>query len=203
VQFRLATGLTSEEYVSSEFWRQASLEHCPFHPKGGCGFRRHGTYPRRYPAGARIPRWYCPTAHVTVSLLADCFAAKLPGSLVSAERVVAETEGPGTRETIATRIRPEVEPPGALRWTRRRVRNVHAGLSALIGLLPCLLVGCRPTVLSIRDALGVEFALPVLREKAGPLLARLPPPLGFGPRPERRWAKPNAVQQHTGPAPPT
>ena len=203
VQFRLATGLTSEEYVNRQEWQHASLLHCPFHPKGGCGFRRHGTYPRKYPAGARVPRWYCPTAHATVSLLADCFAAKLPGSLASLERVVAEAERPGTQEAVAMQIRPELEPAGALRWTRRRVRAVHAGLRAAIGLLPVLLAGCLPDILSVRAALGVEFALPVLREKAGPHLSLLPPPLGFGPRPQRRRPRPSSVQHDPGPDPPT
>ncbi len=202
MQLRLTTGLTSEEYVSSKYWRHASLLQCPFHPKGGCGFGRHGTYPRRYPAGARVPRFYCPTEHATVSLLADCFASRLPGSLASVERVVVEAEGPGTREAVATRVRPELEPSGALRWTRRRVRAVHAGLRAAIGLLPMLLAGCTPDILSVRAALGAEFALPVLREKAGPYLSLLPPPLGFGPRPEKRRPRPSAVQQHPGPDPP-
>lgn len=202
VQIRLATGLTSEGYVSKQYWRHASLEQCPFHPKGGCGFRRHGTYPRKYPAGARVPRWYCPTQHATVSLLADCFAAKLPGSLASVERVVAEAEGPGTQEAVSERVRPDLQLPDALRWTRRRVRAVHAGLSAAIGLLPDLLAGCLPDILSVREALGVESVLPVLREKAGPHLSLLPPPLGFGPRPQARRPRPSSVQHDSGPDPP-
>lgn len=202
MQLRLTTGLTSEEYVSSKYWRHATLSCCPFHPEGGCGFRRHGTYRRKHPVGARIPRWYCPTARMTVSLLADCFSSRLPGSLSQVERVVAEVESGGTREAVATRVRPELETAGALRWTRRRVRAVQAALRALIGLLPMLLAGCQPSVLSVRAALGVEWALPALREKAGPHLCSLPPPLGFGPRPARRRPRPSAVQQHTGPDPP-
>ncbi len=57
-------------------------------------------------------------------------------------------------EAIAVRAWPEVEPDSAMRWTRRRVRAVHAGLRAVIGLLPALLAGCRPTAQSIRVALG-------------------------------------------------
>lgn len=149
-----------------------------------------------------IARYYCPTGHMTFSLLPDCFAAKLPGSLAEVERVVAEAEGPGTQEAIAVRARPEVEPDSAMRWTQRRVRAVHASLRAVIGLLPVLLAGCQPTVLSIRAELGVECVLPVLREKAGPHLSALPPPLGFGPRSERRWPRQSAVQQHSGRSPP-
>jgi hypothetical protein len=27
-----------------QLWRSASLSRCPLHPKGGCGFARHGIY---------------------------------------------------------------------------------------------------------------------------------------------------------------
>src|SRR5712691_9391112 len=63
VQLRDPSPLTSEAYVAQCAWQCASLAHCPRHARGGCGFARHGTYRRTTPAGMRIARYYCPTAH--------------------------------------------------------------------------------------------------------------------------------------------
>ena len=81
-------GRTSEDYVSAEAWREATLSRCPLHPQGGCSFRRHGTYERVHPPGARIARWYCPQGHRTFSLLPDCLAARLPDTLGELEAAV-------------------------------------------------------------------------------------------------------------------
>jgi hypothetical protein len=202
VQVRFATGLTSEEYVSQKAWRSARLERCPFHPEGGCGLARHGTYERVSPAGCLIARWWCPTAHTSISLLPDFLCARLTGTLAEVEAVVAAADAAPTQEAASEALRPDIELPGALRWLRRRRRLVHAGLAAAIGLLPGLLAGCKPTVPSIRSALGAEVALVCLRELAEPHLGQLPPPLGFGHRPLRRRPSPTAVQQETGPDPP-
>lgn len=202
MQVRLATGLTSEEYVKQEVWRFASLERCPFHPEGGCGFASHGTYARVDPPGCLIARWYCRTAHATISLLPDFLCSRLTGSLGEVEAVVAAAEAAPTWEAASETVRPDVELPGALRWVRRRTRLVHAGLAAVIGLLPGLLAGCEPTVDAIRSALGTEKALVYLRTAVAPYLAALPPPLGFGPRPLRRQPRPTALQHEAGPDPP-
>ena len=73
--------------VRAQAWRDASLERCPNHPHGGCSFARHGTYARKTPRGTRIARWYCPESHTTFSLLPDCLAARLPGTLDEVEQV--------------------------------------------------------------------------------------------------------------------
>lgn len=202
MQVRLATGLTSEEYVKQEAWRSARLERCPFHPKGGCGLARHGTYERVSPTGCRIARLWCPTAGASISLLPDFLCARLTGTLAEVEAVVAAAEAAPTREAASDTLRPEVELPGALRWVGRRTRLVRAGLAAAIGLLPGLLAGREPTVDSIRSALGAENALVRLRAEVAPHLAALPPPLGFGPRPSRRRPSPTALPQDAGPDPP-
>ena len=98
-------------------------------------------------------------------------------------------EAAPSREAASETVRPDIELPGALRWIRRRAQLVHAGLAAAIGLLPTLLVGYKPTVTSVRLALGAEVALVRLRLELLPHLAALPPPLGFGPRPWRRSYK--------------
>ena len=81
MQLRFAIELTSTEYVSEQGWQKASLSHCPVHPEGGCGFCRHGTYRRVEPPGTQIARWDCPLGQQTFSLLPDCFAARLSGTL--------------------------------------------------------------------------------------------------------------------------
>jgi len=202
VQVRFDAGLTSEEYVRREGWLSATLLFCPFHPEGGCGFTRHGTYPRVDPPGCLVARWYCRTAHRTISLLPEFLCSRLTGTLAEVEAVVAAVEVAPTREQASEALRPDIELPGALRWIRRRVCLVHAGLAAAIGLLPTLLAGCKPTVTSVRSALGAEVVLVCLRGAVAPHLGALPPPLGFGPRPTRRRPSPTALQQETGPDPP-
>ncbi len=202
VQVRLTTGLTSEEYVSQKGWLTARLERCPFHPEGGCGLARHGTYARVSPIGCLIARLWCPTARTSISLLPDFLCSRLTGTLAEVEAVVAAAEAAPTREAASEALRSDVELPGALRWLRRRTRLVHAGLASAIGLLPGLLAGCKPTVPSIRSALSADVALVCLRQELTPHLGAVPPPLGFGPRPARRRPSPTALQQETGPDPP-
>jgi len=202
VQLRLATGFTSKEYVKHQAWKDATLERCPLHPAGGCSFARHGTYERVNPPGTRIPRWYCPEGHCTFSLLADCFAARLSGSLQEVEAVVVAAEQARSREAVADELRLDIELPGALRWIRRRLEAVHTTLILILGLLPDLLSGCPPTVSAFRQWLGVDWVLPVLREIAELQLARLPPPLGFQP-PVGRGGESKQPRQHQGgPDPP-
>jgi hypothetical protein len=178
------------------------LERCPFHPEGGCGLARHGTYVRVSPAGCLIARYRCPPARTTISLLPDFLCARLTGTLAEVEAVVAAADAAPTQEAVSEALRPDIELPGALRWLRRRTRLVHAGLAAAIGLLPELLAGCKPTVSSVRSALGAEVVLVRLRFELAPHLGALPPPLGFGPRPAGRRPSPTALQQETGPDPP-
>lgn len=201
VQLRLATELTSEEYVRQEAWRAATLPLCPKHPEGGCGFSRHGTYARKDPAGCRIARWYCRKGHCTFSLLPQFLAAKFPGELDEVEQVALAREQAGSIEAAAEQLRPEIEVPGGVRWVGRRSRLVTAALAAVLGLLPDL-AGCEPTVQSLRDRLRAAPVLVVLRSLADEHLHALPPPLGFGPRPLRRRRVRPASQQNPGPDPP-
>lgn len=205
VQLRLASELSSEEYISKQSWRDASLERCPMHPAGACGFRRNGTYPRT-PAGARVARWYCPEHQGTFSLLPDCLPSRFGGTLPTLEEVVAQREALGV-EAAANILRPQDEPAAidldsAVEWVRRRATLVHAALHIIIGLLPQVFAGVSPTVTAVRQHLNVAAALPALREIAAAHLHVLPPPLGFGPRPQSRWIRPEHCQQHTGLDPP-
>ena len=143
VQLRYETGLTGERYVTAGAWRRARLERCPNHPRGGCSLARHGTYERKTPPGTRVARWYCPESHTTFSLLPDCLAARLPGTLDALEAVVVAAEGARSLEAAANELRRDaVELPGAMRWVRRRVRLVHNVLARVIGPIPDRLAGC-------------------------------------------------------------
>jgi len=203
VQLRFDTGLTSEEYVSRQAWRDATLERCPLHPKGGCGFERHGTYERVDPPGAQIARWYCRQGHCTFSLLPDCLAARFTGTLAAFEEAVACAEQSASLERTAERLRPEVmDLFAAVRWLRRRRRLLQHLFSVLRGLLPELFAECLPQVSAFRSRLDCDCALVRLRAMAAPWLGVLPPPLGFGPWPGRRGDSQTPHQHSTGPDPP-
>ena len=116
VQLRFRTGLTGAQYVKAEGWRSASLPRCPNHLGGGCSLARHGTYTRKTPSGTHIARWYCPESHTTFSLLPDCLAARLPGTLAELEDAVATAERSPSVAAAAATLRPgRSEPPGAPR----------------------------------------------------------------------------------------
>lgn len=202
VQLRYETGHTSEDYVSRQAWREASLSCCPNHPHGGCSLARHGTYPRKSPAGTRIARWYCPESHTTFSLLPDCLAARLPGTLDDLEDVVAAAERAPSLEAAAEVLRLDIELPGALRWLRRRVRLVHRCLVLIVGLRPDRLAGCMATVTHLRERLSHEAVLILLRGLVAGQLRQLPAPVGFYPLATGRGDPVSASQQPMGPDPP-
>ena len=202
MQLRYECGLTGEEYVNQQAWCNASLTRCPLHPQGGCGFARHGTYQRLSPSGTLIARWYCPQGHRTFSLLPDCLAARLPGTLIEVEAVVKRVEQAGSLEAACSTLRLDIYLPGALRWVRRRVQAIHASLSVLMGLMPERFSGCEPRLSCFAGHLGVVNVLPVLRQIAAPFLLQLLAPIGFRPR-SIRVGKPDYRFQHSmGPDPP-
>lgn len=188
VQLRHECPLSGEAYVARSAWRDANLAACPRHPRGGCGVVRHGTYPRRTPAGMRIARYYCPTAHETFSLLPDCLASHFPGALDPIEQVVATVETARSVEAAADVLRPDITLPSAVRWVRRRLTPVRRALLAVVTLLPDLFTG-DARLATVRLALATPCALVTLRTHAAPHLATLPTPLGFHPRAIRRDAR--------------
>ena len=182
VQLRYPSGLTGEQYVKARGWRNATLAACPNHPGGGCAFARHGTYARKSPHGTRIARWYCPDSHTTFSLLPDCLAARLPGTLQGVEDAVAAAEAAPSVAVAADAVRAgAVLLPGAMRWVRRRVRLVHRSLTAVRGLFPDRFVGCAAEVGAFRVRLDTAAVLVRLRELGAEQLPMLPAPLGFLP----------------------
>lgn len=204
VQLRYETGLTGAEYVTGKLWRLASLPRCPLHPRGGCGFARHGTYERKTPPGTHIARWYCPQGHQTFGLLPDHLAARFAGPLDGIERVVAAAEGARSLEACADALRGDsVSLPSALRWVRRRLRAVRVLLQVAVGLLPQHLLGVRPTIAGVRERLGCGSVLLRLRELLAAHLAALAFPLGFGHRGSGGARCASAFQQPMGRDPPT
>ena len=93
VQLLWKCPLSDERYVSERAWESAILDSCPLHPEGGCGLERLGTYARVAPAGARVPRWWCPKAGVSISLLPSFLSARLSGTLAEVEAFVAAQGG--------------------------------------------------------------------------------------------------------------
>ena len=146
---------------------------------------------RKTPPGRRIARWYCPESHTTFSLLPDCLAARLPGTLAELEDAVVTAERFPSLAAAAARLRSgRLEPPGAMRWLRRRIRLVGRALTAVRSLLPERFAGCSPATLAFRDRLGTDAALAWLREMAAPQLPSLPMPLGYARHtaaPGHRW----------------
>lgn len=207
VQLRHGCQLTAEEYRSQRFWEQASLESCPLHPEGGCGFCRHTPYARVEPPGTLIARYRCPTARVTFSLLPDCLPSRFPSTLRQVEDAVEQVEQrKGTMTQLAAELRPAEQDrdrvQGGMRYLRRRRQGVYAALTTIIGLFPERFAGYPPTLEGFRAALGVEHVLTALRELACQHLRDLPPPLGFGPRPTPRKKLQRRLQQEAGADPP-
>ncbi len=126
----------------------------------------------------RIARYYCPTAHETFSLRADCLASHFPGALDPIEHVVATVETARSVEAAADVLRPDINLPSAVRWARRRLMPIRLALLTLVTLLPDLFTGdarwspCAP--------LGVRIPLAAMlrrrRTDAHPIPRRRPTP---------------------------
>ena len=202
VQVRLATPTTSEVYVADKLWRFATLAQCPWHPAGGCGFCRHGTYERVRPPGTLIARWYCPLERRTVSALPDCLASHYCGTLADLEAMVLAVEQAPSRMAAAGQWRTEIELPGALRYLDRLCRAVHGARAAVRGLEPERFAAVVPTLVGFATVLSGGSVLTSLRIRVARYLPQLPTPFGFDPH---RCALDTTVgrrQHRMGPDPP-
>ena len=119
---------------------------------------------------------------MTFSLLPDCLAARLPGTLQDLEEVVAVAEAASSLAAAADAVRRDaVLLPGAMRWLRRRVCRVHRALTAVRGLWPERFLHCAAEVGAFRARLGTAAVLVQLRELGAGQLQTLPAPVGFFP----------------------
>ncbi len=184
MQIRFPVEITIEEYIEQKAWEQVDLKQCPFHPEGGCGLARHGTYPRKFPDYCLVARWYCPCQRVTISLLPDFFASRLPGTLDEVEQVVNIAVSSSSREEAAEILRPDISLPGGLRWLRRRIKYVREALTILTGLLAN---ECAPDLQSFREKYNTNSVLIKMRDIAAEHLLSLPQIVGFGSRSDGRY----------------
>jgi hypothetical protein len=145
----------------------------------------------------RIARYYCPTAHETFSLLPDCLASRLPGTLDAVEAVVATVEAARSVEAAADALRPDITLASAVRWVRRRLTPVRQALVAIVTLIPDLFAG-DARLPAVRHALATSSALVTLRAGAAAHLLALPTPFGFHPRAARRDTRPSAAPHGRG-----
>jgi len=185
MQIRYPVNLTVEEYIKQHAWEKAKLNHCPFHPEGGCGFAKHSAYPRKFPEYFLVARWYCPSKQRTISLLPDIFASRFPGTLDEVEHVVNIAGTYSSQEQAAEALRPNITLPSALRWLRRRLKYVREILTILSGIFS---TECSPNLMSFRRQYSVEMVLTSLRVLAEENLQFLPPIVGFGPRTLNRYS---------------
>lgn len=202
VQVRLVTSTTSEVYVADKQWRFATLAACPWHPAGGCGFCRHGTYERVRPRGTLIARWYCPRARRTISALPDCLASHFSGTLADLEAMVLAVEQAPSRAVAAEQLRTEIELPGALRYLDRLCRAVHGALTTIRGLEPERFAAVAPTLMGFAAVLSDGSVLTPLRMWVARYLPHLPAPFGFDPHRSTLDGTVLRHQHRMGPDPP-
>ena len=200
MQIPLHTVSSAEAYVANQEWRHVHLERCPLHPPDACSFARHGSYARVAPEATRIARWYCPEGHRTFSLLPDFLAARLPGLLCSIEEAVVTAETSTALEVAADELRrDDVTLPSAMRWLRRRVRQVHDGLKTVFDLATQAPTAAGPTLSALRQ-LGDDHPLLRLRS-ALPIevLAKVCVPLGLCPHRSVAHERADDDQHDVGP----
>ena len=116
--------------------------------------------------------------------------------------MVRAAEQAPSLEALCKQHRLDIELPGALRWVRRRVQDVHGALHLIKGLSAEAFVLVEPTVTAFAAHLEVDAVLVALRGIAAAWLGELPKPLGFAPRRRGRETLGEAVQHRAGPDPP-
>lgn len=203
---RYPTTVSSEQYLTEQLWRTATLEQCPLHPEGDCGLCGHGSYGRVRPVGVRVARFRCPEGGVTISLLPDFLASRLSGTLSEVEAVVEAAESATSQEAALERVRPAAAPdavtlPAGLRWLRRRLSAVRAALLAAVTLVPAL-AECQPCLPALRERLRAPEVLVTLRLVAAKHLAAMSSPVGFRARAGRLKSERKRSPHEAGPDPP-
>ena len=142
-----------------------------------------------------------------MSLLPDCLAAHVTGSLEELEAAVAQAGEAATRAAAGAQARPpgECSLASAQRWLQRRMGWVEALLVTVKGLCPERFAGVAPTLAGFGQQLDSGSVLRALREVAEQHLQELLVPVGFqhfSASAEARIAQPGAEKQYMGLDPP-
>jgi hypothetical protein len=66
----------------------------------------HGTYTRKVPKVAQVARFFCAACRMTIGLLPDFSASRMPGLLDDMEKAVAIAETARSAEAAAEELRP-------------------------------------------------------------------------------------------------
>lgn len=195
MQFRFPVNVSPSEYVRLRLWEKVRLKQCPFHPNGGCGVSKHGTYTRKWPIPLKIRRWYCLKAHATISFLPDFLACRLSGTLQDVEEVVLEVQKYPNLEMAAASIRADIELPGAIRWLRRRLNYVKTILTIAGGIFPQY----GPwDIHQLKEFFALAYILPHLREILNCHLHVLPSIIGLSPPMSMPVIQTNSLQHKKG-----
>lgn len=150
----------------------------------------------------QVARWYCRRSQTTFSLLPDCLASQLRGSLdtIEAALVTAQEVGVAAAEQ-RLRLDEEVGLAATQRWLAHRRKGVGAVLRTLVTAYPDRL-GAVTDIRQLRLVLGTDRALVALRHLAVGHLQVLAPPLGLCPRRQCRTRCARQFQHETGSDPP-
>lgn len=137
----------------------------------------------------RIPRFLCPVARRTISLLPEFMACKLTGTLADLEEAVTVAEEARTQADAMRVLRPDdvvssVVLSPAKRWLRRRQRWVAEVLSAAVTVL-ALDISAPLTLAKVREHLGIAAVLLALRRRMPRQIHALAAPVGLGQRGRR------------------
>ena len=144
-----------------------------------------------------VPRFYCRKGRRTFSLLPEFLAARMTGTLEQVEAVVVAAHAGPTQEATATKLRPDIEPAGALRWMRRRTQPIAVACLAVATLYPKEF-SPPATLANMRRQKGAMALLQSMRKLAEPQLQSLPAPFGFRRRGLWRERSQNLLQHKPG-----
>ena len=99
MQLRYETGLTGEEYVSAQAWRDARLERCPNHPHGSCSLARHDTHARKTTSPSTPMHRRCAIRSTSHGVHSPSVSTAAPSSATSWPCSTASSRSPWQRST--------------------------------------------------------------------------------------------------------
>ncbi len=144
-----------------------------------------------------VPRYYCRKGRATFSLLPEFLAAQMTGTLAEVEAVVMAAQAGPTQEAAATKLRPDIEQAGSLRWMRRRTQPIAFACLAVATMYPKEFTP-PATLTNMRRQKESTALLQCMRKLAEAQLQSLPAPLGFRRRSLWRKSRQEVLQHKPG-----